>query len=163
MLHYCPRNIDSDFPHRIIDGWCGSSAGSQPRRLQLHEPAVEKLQKRLTTDQQGAESDSAIEIFQQTQAIAQACAFHSPFFVSISEMGILRQLRTGAGNPGTTRSLVPTAKRVFALLQPGPGQFCSFIDWWAEGRCVLKAPNDRFLDVVIGRVQACPESFKAGG
>jgi len=37
------------------------------------------------------------------------------------------------------------------------------INWWAESRCVLKAPNDRFLDVVIGRVQACPESFKAGG
>jgi hypothetical protein len=35
--------------------------------LQLHEPAVEKLQKRLTTDQQAAESDSAIEIFQQTR------------------------------------------------------------------------------------------------
>jgi hypothetical protein len=44
-----------------------------------------------------------------------------------------------------------------------PGEFCSFINWWAESRCVLKAPNDRFLDVVIGRVQACPESFKAGG
>jgi hypothetical protein len=71
--------------------------------LQLHEPAVEKLQKRLTTDQQGAESDSAIEIFQQTQAIAQACAFHSPFFVSISEMAIFRQLMEGPGRYNRSR------------------------------------------------------------
>ena len=32
-----------------MNGWCDSSAASQPRRLQLHEPGRKKLKKRITS------------------------------------------------------------------------------------------------------------------